>query len=146
MSLRTSPFPLDKESRQWYSFIQMTPPKPAQLYYYGGLPIGGARRKGRLWIEAEVFCFQVLEGKGTERIDLKVPFSRMEKIYLTRDNYYGSDTVLFNLTFRDETERSFTLRFAPVALIPRRRIALQKHWFDYLTSVVEQRRSSTDRG
>ena len=124
----------------------MVPPKASQAYYYGGLPIRGARRKGRLWIEEAGLCFQVPEGRGTERIDLKVSFSRMEKICLTRDNYYGSDTVLFNLTFRDETEKTFTLRFAPIALIPRRRIALQGLWFDYLTRVIEQARSSTIQG
>jgi hypothetical protein len=52
----------------------------------------------------------------------------MEKLFLTRDNYYGADTVLFNLTFRDQTEKSFTIRFAPVAIVPRRRITLQKEW------------------
>jgi hypothetical protein len=46
------------------------------------------------------------------------------------------DTVLFNLTFRDQAEQSFTLRFAPIALIPRRRIALQKVWFDYLAQAI----------
>ncbi len=60
----------------------------------------------------------------------------MEKVFLTRDNYYGTDTVLFNLTFRDPAEQSFTLRFAPVALIPRRRIALQKEWYDYLAKAI----------
>jgi len=60
----------------------------------------------------------------------------MDKVSLTRDNYYGTDTVLFNLTFRDPVEQSFTLRFAPVALVPRRRIALQKEWFDYLAKVI----------
>jgi hypothetical protein len=60
----------------------------------------------------------------------------MERVFLTRDNYYGTDTVLFNLTFRDQAEQSFTLRFAPVALIPRRRIALQKEWFDYLAKAI----------
>jgi hypothetical protein len=60
----------------------------------------------------------------------------MEKIFLTRDNYYGTDTVLFNLTFRDQAERSFTLRFAPIAIVPRRRIALQREWFDYLAKAV----------
>ena len=33
-------------------------------------------------------------------------------------------------------DRSFTLRFAPVALIPRRRIALQKEWLDYLANAI----------
>jgi len=60
----------------------------------------------------------------------------MEKIFLTRDNYYGADTLLFNLTFQDEKEKTFTLRFAPVAWIPRRRIALQKQWFDYLANLI----------
>ena len=80
--------------------------------------------------------FKVPEGKGGEEIDLEIPLSRMGQIFLTRDNYYGSDTVLFNLTFRDQAEKSFTLRFAPIALIPRRRIALQRKWFDYLTKVI----------
>jgi len=81
--------------------------------------------------------FKVSEGQGGEEIDLEIPLSRMEQIFLTRDNYYGSDTVLFNLAFRDQAEKSFTLRFAPIALIPRRRIALQRKWFEYLTKVVK---------
>ncbi len=109
-------------------------PKACNAYYYGGLPIRGARRKGRLWLEGETVCFRVPEGKEGERIDLRIPFLKMEEVFLTRDNYYGTDTTLFNLTFRDENEKSFTLRFAPVTLIPRRRIALQKIWFDYLAS------------
>ncbi len=76
------------------------------------------------------------EGKDAEKIELKIPFTKMGKIFLTRDNYYGSDTVLFNLTFQDQAENSFTLRFAPIALIPRRRIALQKEWFDYLANAI----------
>ncbi len=82
--------------------------------------------------------FKVPEGKGGEEIDVKIPLSKMERIFLTRDNYYGSDTVLFNLAFRDQAERSFTLRFAPIALIPRRRIALQRKWFDYLTEAIRR--------
>jgi hypothetical protein len=111
-------------------------PKPCNAYYYGGLPVKGSRRKGRLWIEADKLHFEAPEGKGRERIKLEIPFSKMEKIFLTRDNYYGADTVLFNLTFRNQTEQSFSLRFAPVVLIPRRRIALQKAWFDYLTQAI----------
>jgi len=116
-------------------FLLMTP-KLCNAYYYGGLPVKGSRRKGRLWIEADKLHFEVPEGKGRERIKLEIPFSKMEKIFLTRDNYYGADTVLFNLTFRNQTEQSFTLRFAPVVLIPRRRIALQKEWFDYLAKAI----------
>jgi hypothetical protein len=112
------------------------PPRACHAYYYGGLLFKGTRRKGRLWAREDVLFFQVPEGKGGERIDLEIPFSRMGEIFLTRDNYYGSDTTLFNLTFRDQSEKSFTLRFAPVALIPRRRIALQKEWFDYLARAV----------
>ena len=89
-----------------------------------------------MWVEEGVLYFEVPEGKNGEKIDLKIPFSRMERISLTRDNYYGSDTVLFNLTFQDQTENSFTMRFAPIALIPRRRIALQKEWFDYLAAAI----------
>ena len=111
-------------------------PKPCHAYYYGGLPVKGARRKGRLWVETDKVVFKVPEGKGGERIHLQIPFSKMEKIILSRDNYYGVDTVLFNLTFRDQDERSFTLRFAPIALIPRRRIVLQKAWFDYLAQTI----------
>ena len=96
----------------------------------------GSRRKGRLSVKENVICFEVPEGKGGEKIDLRIPFSRTEKIFLTRDNYYGADTVLFNLTFRDEAEKTFTVRFAPIALIPRRRIALQKEWLDYLAEAV----------
>jgi hypothetical protein len=107
-------------------------PKDCHAYYYGGLPVKGSRRKGRLSVKEEEICFVVPEGKGSEKIDLKIPFCRAEKLFLTRDNYYGADTVIFNLAFRDEAEKPFTLRFAPVALIPRRRIALQKEWFDYL--------------
>ena len=110
--------------------------KPCYAYYYGGLPFKGSRRKGRLWVEEGVLHFDIPEGKKCGKIDLKIPFTRMERIYLTRDNYYGADTVLFNLTFRDQTENSFTLRFAPIALIPRRRIALQREWFDYLATAV----------
>lgn len=111
-------------------------PRACKAYYYGGLPIKGTRRKGKLWIEERTLRFSVPEGKGGEKIDLKIPFSRMEKIFLTRDNYYGADTLLFNLTFQDEKEKTFTLRFAPVAWIPRRRIALQKQWFDYLANLI----------
>ena len=111
-------------------------PKPCRAYYYGGLPVRGSRRKGRLWVKGDALFFKVPEGKGGEEIDLEIPLSRMGQIFLTRDNYYGSDTVLFNLAFRDQAEKSFTLRFAPIALIPRRRIALQRKWFDYLTKVI----------
>ena len=89
-----------------------------------------------MWVDANQFCFEVPEGKGGERIRLRIPFSEMEKIFLTRDNYYGVDTVLFNLTFRDQAEQTFTLRFAPITLIPRRRIALQKEWSDYLANAI----------
>jgi len=111
-------------------------PKSCRAVYYGGLPVKGSRRKGRLSVKENVICFEVPEGKGGEKIDLKIPFSKIEKVFLTRDNYYGADTVLFNLTFRDEAEKTFTLRFAPIALIPRRRIALQKEWLDYLAKAV----------
>ena len=111
-------------------------PKSCRAVYYGGLPVKGSRRKGRLSVKENVICFEVPEGKGGEKIDLRIPFSRTEKIFLTRDNYYGADTVLFNLTFRDEAEKTFTVRFAPIALIPRRRIALQKEWLDYLAKAV----------
>jgi len=89
-----------------------------------------------MWVDANQFCFEIPEGKGGERTQLKIPFSQMSKILLTRDNYYGVDTVLFNLTFRDQGDQLFTLRFAPIALIPRRRIALQKEWFDYLANAI----------
>jgi hypothetical protein len=114
----------------------MTTPRPCHAYYYGGLPIKGARRKGRLWVEGKVLFFKVPKGKGGEEIDLKIPFPTMEKITLTRDNYYGSDTVLFNLTFRHEKGKAFTLRFAPSIIIPRRRIALQQQWFEFLTQAI----------
>jgi hypothetical protein len=116
-------------------FIMMTP-KSCNAYYYGGLPVKRSRRKGRLWIGEGKLHFEVPEGKGAERIHLEILPSKMEKVFLARDNYYGTDTVLFNLTFRDQAEQSFTLRFAPVALIPRRRIALQKEWFDYLAKAI----------
>jgi hypothetical protein len=89
-----------------------------------------------MWVEANHFYFDIPEGKESERIQLKIPFSEMSKVFLTRDNYYGVDTILFNLTFRDQAEQSFTLRFAPITLIPRRRIALQKEWFDYLANAI----------
>jgi len=111
-------------------------PKSCRAVYYGGLPVKGSRRKGRLSVKENVICFEVPEGKGGEKIDLKIPFSKIEKVFLTRDNYYGADTVLFNLTFRDEAEKTFTLRFAPIALIPRRRIAIQKEWLDYLAKAI----------
>ncbi|HEX9949721.1 MAG TPA: hypothetical protein VGB29_06150 [Thermodesulfobacteriota bacterium] len=116
----------------------MAIPRPCPMYYYGGLPVKGARRKGRLRIEGNLLSFKVPKGKGGEAIDLGIPFSAMEKIFLTRDNYYGSDTVLFNLTFRDEQEKSFTLRFAPSIIIPRRRIALQQQWFAFLTQAIKE--------
>jgi hypothetical protein len=87
-------------------------------------------------VEDSKLCFVVPARKENERIDLEIPFSRMEKIVLTRDNYYGTDTVIFNLTFRDQTNQPFTLRFAPVFFIPRRRIAYQKLWYDYLAKVI----------
>jgi hypothetical protein len=96
-----------------------------------------------MWVEANQFYFDIPEGKGGERIQLKIPFSEMSKVFLSRDNYYGVDTVLFNLTFRDPGEQSFTLRFAPIALIPRRRIALQKEWFDYLANAINSLGSSS---
>ena len=111
-------------------------PQPCKTYYYGGLPVKGSRRKGRLWVEGDILFFQVPEGKEGEKIDLKIPFSSMQKVALTRDNYYGSDTVLFNLTFRDQRGKSFTLRFAPITIIPRRRIALQEQWFAFLTEAI----------
>jgi hypothetical protein len=118
-------------------------PRPCHAYYYGGLPFKGSRWRGRLWVEGDVLCFEVPETQKGEKIDLKIPFSKMEKIFLTQDNYYGADTVLFNLTFQDQTEKSFTLRFAPVVLVPRRRIALQKEWFNYLTSVITPSKNAT---
>jgi len=118
-------------------------PRPCYAYYYGGLPSKSSRWRGRLWIEGDVLCFEVPETQKGEKIDLKIPFTKMEKIFLTRDNYYGADTVLFNLTFQDQTEKSFTLRFAPVVLVPRRRIALQKEWFNYLTSVITPSKNAT---
>ncbi len=128
-------FPIADEIPPCYIFVMMTP-KRCRAYYYGGLPTKGSRRKGRMWVEGNQFCFEVPEGKGGERIRLRIPFSQISKVFLTRDHYYGVDTVLFNLTFRDQAEQSFTLRFAPIILIPRRRIALQKEWFDYLASAV----------
>src|SRR4030042_255592 len=116
--------------------VFMMNPRPCSAYYYGGLPIKGSRRKGRLWVTEGRLCFEVPEGKRVERIHLDIPLSKMDKVFLTRDNYYGTDTVLLNLTFRDPVEQSFTLRFAPVVLVPRRRIALQKEWFDYLAKVI----------
>jgi len=110
--------------------------KPCQAYYYGGLPVKGSRRKGRLSLERDKFTLEVPGRKVAERIHLEIPWSRMEKIFLTRDNYYGTDTVLFNLTFHDQAGQSFTLRFAPIAIIPRRMVALQKEWFDYLAKAI----------
>lgn len=111
-------------------------PRSCYAYYYGGLPFKGPVRKGRLRVREGMFIFEVPEGGGGEKIDLKIPFSKMEKIFLTRDNNYGGDTILLNITFRDQAERSFTLRFAPIALIPRRRIALQNEWFNYLAKAI----------
>jgi len=105
--------------------------------------VKGSRRKGRLWVEEENIRFTVPEGKGVAKIDLKIPFSRTDKIFLTRDNYYGADTVIFNLAFRDENEKSYTMRFAPIAIIPRRRIALQKGWLDYLAKAINPEGNSS---
>jgi hypothetical protein len=112
------------------------PPKPCNAYYYGGLPVKGSRRRGRLWIEEDRVYFEAPKEKRADKIYLEIPLSKMEKIFLSRDNYYGTDTVLFNLTFRDQMEQCFTLRFAPSTIIPRRRIALQKEWFDYLAKAI----------
>ena len=87
-------------------------------------------------VEDNKLYFDVPARKENERIDLEIPFSRMEKIVLTRDNYYGADTVIFNLAFRDQTNQPFTLRFAPTFFIPRRRIAYQKLWHDYLAKAI----------
>lgn len=87
-------------------------------------------------LEPDKLTFEIPGGKGGEGIQLEIPWPKMEKIFLTRDNYYGTDTVLFNLTFRDDAEQSFTLRFAPVTMIPRRRMALQKLWFNYLAKAI----------
>lgn len=111
-------------------------PRPCHAVYYGGLPVKGSRRKGRLSVKEDVIFFEVPEGKGGEKINLKIPFSKTEKVFLTRDNYYGADTVLFNLTFQDQNGKSYTIRFAPIAIIPRRRIALQREWLDYLAKVI----------
>ena len=118
-------------------------PKSCSAVYYGGLPVKGSRRKGRLWVEEENIRFEVPEGRGGEKIDLRIPFSRTDKIFLTRDNYYGADTVIFNLTFRDQNEKSYTMRFAPIAIIPRRRIALQKEWLDYLAKAIKPEGNSS---
>jgi hypothetical protein len=123
----------------------MIPPRSCPAYYYGGLPVKGTRRKGRLRIEGDALLFKVPKGKGGEAIDLKIPFSHMEKIALTRDNYYGSDTVIFNLAFRNKQGKSFTIRFAPTIIIPRRRIALQQQWFDFLTDVINTPTEGTPR-
>ncbi len=117
--------------------------KPCHAYYYGGLPVKGSRRKGRLSLEPDKLIFEAPGGKGSEKIHLEIPWSKMERIFLTRDNYYGTDTVLFNLTFRDQAEQSFTLRFAPVAIIPRRRMALQKDWFNYLAKAINSSGSAS---
>jgi hypothetical protein len=111
-------------------------PKPCRAVYYGGLPVKGSRRKGRLSVEEGEIHFTVPEGKGGEKISLKIPFSKTERVFLTRDNYYGADTVIFNLAFQDQDGKSYTMRFAPIAIIPRRRIALQKRWMDYLAKAV----------
>jgi len=116
----------------------MNAPKSCHAYYYGGLPVKGPRRKGRLRMEGDHLSFEVPEEKENEGIHLRIPVEKMEKISLTRDNYYGSDTVLFNLTFRDKNGKSFTLRFAPITLIPRRRIALQEEWFNYLSQMIQE--------
>jgi hypothetical protein len=132
------PIPLTLLNADAMVLAAMVIPRPCPMYYYGGLPVKGTRRKGRLHIEGNALLFRVPKSKGGEAIDLRIPFSAMEKIVLTRDNYYGSDTVLFNLTFRDEQEKSFTLRFAPSIIIPRRRIALQQQWFAFLTQVIKE--------
>jgi len=110
--------------------------KPCHAYYYGGLPVKGSRRKGRMRVEDNKLYFDVPARKENDRIDLQIPFSRMQKIVLTRDNYYGADTIIFNLTFRDQTDQPFTLRFAPIFFIPRRRIAYQKLWYDHLAKAI----------
>jgi len=76
---------------------------------------------------------------GARKISSVLRFQKeraAEKIFLSRDNPYGANTVLFDLTLRDEAEKTFTLGFAPIALISRRRIALQKKWFDYPAEAI----------
>ena len=113
-------------------------PISCSAYYYGGLPIKGSRRKGRLCVKEDVFHLEVPGRKGADKIDLKIPFSRMERLFLSQDNYYGTDTILFNLAFRDQAGKAYTLRFAPITIIPRRRIALQKKWFGYLADAIQK--------
>jgi hypothetical protein len=98
-----------------------------------------------LRVEGDALLFKVPKGKGGEVIDLKIPFPQMERITRTRDNYYGSDTILFNLTFRDEQGKTFTIRFAPTIIIPRRRIALQEQWFAFLTQAIPSPTKGTRR-
>jgi hypothetical protein len=68
-----------------------------------------------------MICSEVPGSKSGERVDLRNPSSKAEKIFLNRDNFYGADAGLFNFTFRDEAEKTFTLRFPP-ALISRRMV------------------------
>lgn len=111
------------------------PPRRSTIYYYGGFPAKGTRRKGRIWVKGDSLCFYVPKGEGDE-IDLQIPFSSMQRVFLSRDNYYGSDTWLINLTFQHQGEKTYTLRFAPVTVIPRRRIALQGAWLSFLQRVL----------
>jgi len=120
----------------------MKTPRPCYAYYYGGLPVKGPLRRGRLWVKEGTLFFTVPKGKRGEKVDLGISFSRMEKLFLTRDNNYGSDTVLFNLAFRAESGKPFTLRFAPITIIPRRRIALQEEWFKFLTHSIQEQPAS----
>ncbi len=98
----------------------------------------GSRRKGRIWVKGDTFYLKAPKGKKGDEIDMKIPFVRIDDLFLSRDNYYGADTVLFNLTFRDEGGKTYTARFAPVTFIPRRRIALQQRWFEFLKYAISQ--------
>lgn len=53
-------------------------PKRCHAYYYGSLPVKGARRKDRLWIKEDMICFEVPERKGGEKVDLRIPFSKAD--------------------------------------------------------------------
>ncbi len=79
-------------------------PKSCKAYYYGGLPVKG-QTQGPVWVGRKISLLQVPEGKGGEKIDLRIPFSEMEKIFLTRDNYYGADTASSISPFEIRTRR-----------------------------------------
>jgi len=70
-----------------------------------------------------MICFEVPGGKAAE------------KIFLTRDNYYGAHPVLFDLTFRYGGENLY-LQVCPNRGDSKKADCPSKKWFDYLAEAM----------